>query len=268
MNYCGFILTPLLFWYPNALYTIGYPHAGTICIVSRGFLDYVLNCSLSVCQILRWNIVCTGTWFRLLLPAELAATCLFPVLGDWCGPSNLLTSAGPRFDLVLDLVRNRVYTLVANSISIWFWSRVCHADLRWKPYLNDAFFINGEPWCAMLFWCQKHNHNSYDELLQRMVSEIACAIGIWDEERCSWFSKKPIQRLNTSIAVCQWDCQPKQRQIMICLIRWSRCAIGENQLQGLLQGPTLRQCAMLFWIKTEDLQGLKRLGVPAILVIP
>ena len=32
--------------------------------------------------------------------------------------SNLLTSAGPRFDLVLDLVRNRVYTLVANSISI------------------------------------------------------------------------------------------------------------------------------------------------------
>ena len=189
MNYCGFILTPLLFWYPNALYTIGYPDAGTICIVSRGFLDYVLNCSLSVCQILRWNIVCTGTWFRLLLPAELAATCLFPVLGDWCGPSNLLTSAGPRFDLVLDLGRNRVYTLVANSISIWFWSRVCHADLRWKPYLNDAFFINGEPWCAMLFWCQKHNHNSYDELLQRMVSEIACAIGIWDEERCSWLTK-------------------------------------------------------------------------------
>ena len=32
-------------------------------------------------------------------------------------------------------------------------------------------------------------------------------------------------------------------------------------MQGLLQGPTLRQCAMLFWIKTEDLQGLKRLGV-------
>ena len=35
-------------------------------------------------------------------------------------------------------------------------------------------------------------------------------------------------------------------------------------MQGLLQGPTLRQCAMLFWIKTEDLQGLKRLGVAAV----
>ena len=76
--------------------------------------------------------------------------------------------------------------------------------------------------------------------------------------------QKPIQRLSTSIAVCHWDCQPKQRQIMICLIRWSRCAIGENQLQGLLQGPTLRHCAMLFWVKTEDMQGLKRFGVMAL----
>ena len=75
-------------------------------------------------------------------------------------------------------------------------------------------------------------------------------------------NKNQSKGLNTSIAVCHWDCQPKQRQIMIFLIWWSRCAIGEIQLQGLLQGPTLRQCAMLFWIKTEDLQGLKRLGVP------
>ena len=151
MNYCGFILTPLLFWYPNALYTIGYPDAGTICIVSRGFLDYVLKCSLSVCQILRWNIVCTGTWFSLLLPAELAATCLFPVLGDWCGPSNLLTSAGPRFDLVLDLVRPCLLTssefhqhmILKSGVPCRFaiktsskrhifhrwWAMVCHAVL-------------------------------------------------------------------------------------------------------------------------------------------
>ena len=81
MNCCDFILTPVLFLYPHALYTIGYPDAGTICIVSHGFLDYVFYSSLSLCQILRWNIVCTGTWCRLLLPAELAATCLFP--GCW-----------------------------------------------------------------------------------------------------------------------------------------------------------------------------------------
>ena len=42
---------------------------------------------------------------------------------------------------------------------------------------------------------------------------------------------------------------------MISVCHWG------NQLQGLLQGPALRQCAMRFWIKTEDLQGLKRLGV-------
>ena len=72
------------------------------------------------------------------------------------------------------------------------------------------------------------------------------------------------QGLKTSRAVCHWDCPPKQKRIMIFLIRWSRCAIGENQLQGLLQGPTLRHCAMLFWVKTEDMQGLKRLGVMAL----
>ena len=53
VNYCDFILTPLLFLYANSMYTIGYPDAGTICIVSLGLLDYVFNCSLSLCQILR-----------------------------------------------------------------------------------------------------------------------------------------------------------------------------------------------------------------------
>ena len=36
-----------------------------------------------------------------------------------------------------------------------------------------------------------------------------------------------------------------------------------NPVARTFAEPTLRQCAMLFWIKTEDLQGLKRLGVVA-----
>ena len=59
--------------------------------------------------------------------------------------------------------------------------------------------------------------------------------------------------LNTSMAVCHWDCQPKHTKIMPFLIGFSRCANRESQSQGLLQGLA---GALLICIKIDDLQGL------------
>ena len=88
-----------------------------------------------------------------------------------------MTSAGFRLDRIWTSVGTVFYT--CSEFHQHMSLQICDENRIQTTHLS-----------LMVSWYGQHNHNSYDELLQRMVSEIACAIGIGMQNGVTELTKK------------------------------------------------------------------------------